>query len=426
MNEIRELLQGLQDAPLYFVVLGFFAAYPVVSSVMWTSTAILYYVRRERKKSRPPEDGTYVPFVSILIAAYCEEANISETVSSCLRLDYPNFEVVVVDDGSTDRTAAIVEELMADPRLRLVVKEVNEGKAMALNDGLPCTKGEIVVVLDGDASPDEKILQHLVPHFQSARVAAVTGNPRVMDRSTFIAKLQILEFTSIVSLLRRAQRVWGRVLTMSGVVTALRKSAVCDVGLFSPDMATEDIDLTWKLQMSYYDIRYEPQAVVWMRVPTTLRQLWRQRRRWSLGLSQVLRRHGPGLLDWKRRRMWPVAVESVLSIVWAYCFVALSILWTAAFSLGVHVVGGAPIPNWWGMVIATMSLLQLATGVIIDRHYDKGLWRYYPVAVFYPLVYWMLMSIITVLTTPKGLFGRRSREPARWHTPRNAAAEPAQ
>ena len=73
-----------------------------------------------------------------------------------------------------------------------------------------------------------------------------------------------------------------------------------------------------------------------------------------------------------------------------------------------------------------MSLLQLACGVIIDRNYDKGLWRYYPVAVFYPLVYWMLMSIITVLTTPKGLFGRRSREPARWQTSRNAAAEAAQ
>jgi len=426
MNEMRELLLSLQHAPLYLLVLGFFAAYPIISSVMWTSTAILYVLRWERRSSRPPQDGTYLPFVSILMAAYCEEEHISETVLSCLRLDYPNFEVVVVDDGSTDRTAAIVEGLMTDPRVRLVVKEVNDGKAMALNDGLPCTKGEIIVVLDGDASPDENMLRHLVPHFESARVAAVTGNPRVMDRSTFIAKLQILEFTSIVSLLRRSQRVWGRVLTMSGVVTALRKSAVCDVGLFSPDMATEDIDLTWKLQMSYYDVRYEPKAVVWMRVPTTLRQLWRQRRRWSLGLSQVLRRHGPGLLDWKRRRMWPVAIESVLSIMWAYCFVGLSILWITAFLLGVHVVGAAPIPNWWGMVIATMCLVQLATGVIVDSRYDKGLWRYYHMAVFYPLLYWMLMSIITVLTTPKGLFGRRSRGPTRWHTPRNAATESAQ
>src|SRR6185436_2596023 len=127
-----------------------------------------------------------------------------------------------------------------------------------------------------------------VPHFESARVGGVTGNPRVVNRVTYLSQLQVVEFTSIVSLLRRAQRIWGRILTMSGVVGAFRRSALIDVGRYSPEMATEDIDMTWKLQLAHYDVRYEPRAIVWMRVPESLGALCKQRHRWALGLAQVL------------------------------------------------------------------------------------------------------------------------------------------
>lgn len=208
---------------------------------------------------------------------------------------------------------------------------------------------------------------------------------------------------------------------MSGVVTALRKSALLDVGMFSPDMATEDIDLTWKLQMRYYDVRYEPEALVWMRVPRTWRSLWKQRRRWALGLSQVMRRHMRGVLQWKRRRMWPVVAEACLSITWAYCFVLLTGLWLLSYALGVPPVGASPIPNWWGMVIASLCLLQLLVGVLIDRRYDRSVSRYFPYAVLYPLVYWMLMAICTVVSTPSGLW-RKPGLPVTWHTLRETAA----
>src|SRR6185295_20138917 len=144
-----------------------------------------------------------------------------------------------------------------------------------------------------DACPDPAILRWMVPHFRAARVAGVTGNPRVANRETFLSQLQVVEFTSIVSILRRAQRVWGRILTMSGVVGAFRKSAILDVGMYSPEMATEDIDMTWKLQRAHYDVRYEPRALVWMHVPHRFGGLWKQRRRWAKGLAQVLRRHAP-------------------------------------------------------------------------------------------------------------------------------------
>jgi biofilm PGA synthesis N-glycosyltransferase PgaC len=357
--------------------------------------------------------------VTVLIPAYCEEAVIRETLDAATRIDYPSYEVVVVDDASTDRTTEIVSDYVRRGKVRLLAKDTNEGKAMALNDAMPCLNGEIVLIMDADAAPDPQILRWIVPHFASPRVAAVTGNPRVANRDTFLSRLQVVEFTSIVSLLRRAQRIWGRIVTMSGVVGAFRKSALVDVGLFSPEMATEDIDVTWRLQRRFYDVRYEPRAIVWMRVPPRLRGLWKQRWRWALGLAQVLRRHGPVAWSWKTRRMWPVFWESVLSIAWAYCFVVLTTFWIWSWAIGIRPVGVHPIPNWWGMTIGTLSLTQLLTGVALDGRYDADSRRHYLVAVAYPIVYWMMMSVITALITPKGLLRRARRGTVtQWRTSR--------
>ena len=333
---LHEFFQGVGRNPLYWAALGFFAFYPVVSALVWITTALNYFFRRESEKQAEPERLATYPQVSVLIPAYCEERVIGDTLAWATRIDYPNYEVVVVDDASPDGTRDMVMPFVHAGKVRLITKSRNEGKAMAMNDALPCLRGEIVLVLDADACPDPQILRWMVPHFQSARVAAVTGNPRVANRVSYLAKLQVVEFTSIVSILRRAQRVWGRLLTMSGVVGAFRKSALFDVGLYSPEMATEDIDMTWKLQRAFYDVRYEPHALVWMKVPPDLSGLWKQRRRWARGLAQVLRRHGRVAVSWKTRRMWPVFWEAILSILWAYCFVFLTAFWLVSYAVGEH------------------------------------------------------------------------------------------
>ena len=179
-------------------------------------------------------------------------------------------------------------------------------------------------------------------------------------------------------------------------------------------MATEDIDLTWRLQLRHWDIRYEPRALVWMKVPLKLRGLWRQRRRWALGLAQVIHVHGGQVLEWKHRRLWPVLIESLLSMLWAYAFVLLTSLWILSYALGYPPVGASPIPNLWGMVIATICLMQLGTGVLLDRRYDKGLGWYYGVAVLYPMIYWMLMAVVTFVSVPRGLFRKPGKGVTRW------------
>src|SRR5918999_2123512 len=236
MDWIAAILAWAAGTLPYDVAIAFVASFPVITGVMWTLTAIIFYRRNERDPLTPDDD---LPFVSIVVAAYCEEALIESTLESLLALDYPAFEIVIVDDGSPDRTSAIVRRhLTRGGKVRLIEKRVNEGKAMALNDAIPVTRGEIVVVIDADIRPRPDVLRHLVGHFRHGRVAAVAGNPQVSNTSSLLAKVQATEFASIVSVLRRAQRVWGRILTVSGAICAFRKAAMVDAGLFDPDMPT--------------------------------------------------------------------------------------------------------------------------------------------------------------------------------------------
>ncbi len=370
------ILRFIDHSWIYRVLLLFYGGYPVFMALFWMVLSFSFRLRQEDSDLPPLLRDT--PFVSVVIPAYAEQDTIGRTLEALLALDYPNYEVVVINDGSPDHTADVVKQYLHRGPIRLIDKKVNEGKAMALNDALPACRGEILLIIDADIVVTPLILRYLVPHFAGTRVAAVTGNPRVANRRTLLQNLQAVEFSSIISMQRRAQRIWGRVMTVSGAVVALRKSAILDVGMFSPDMATEDIDLTWRLQMRFWDVRYEPKAVVWMQVPPTLRELWKQRRRWALGLAQVLKRHRVVPVRWKLRRLWPVFYESIVSILWAYTFIFMTVYWIACHAIGYEAYGSSPIPNIWGMTIATACLVQLFCGSIVDRRYDPHILRSFP------------------------------------------------
>jgi len=416
MMDAVSVLSAIQHNPIYLVALFFFAAYPIATSIMWVTTAFFFRQRWEGYQDTPLALDSSLT-VSILIPAHNEARLLEGALTAACAIDYPRFEVVVVDDGSTDGTADIIRRFTEAGKVRAIFKRANQGKAMALNDALPCLNGDIVLIMDADAEPEPDILWHVMPHFSSARVAAVTGNPRVRNVDTFLARLQLMEFTSIVSLLRRSQRIWGRIVTVSGVVAAFRRNALFDVGGFSPDMATEDIELTWKLQKRFWDVRYEPHALVWMTVPSNYKAHFKQRLRWARGLMQVLHRHADVMRHWKYRRMWPIFIESVLSTLWALCFVVLSVIWIVSYSMGFPPIGAHPIPNFWGMVIATACVLQIVVGTLIDRSYDRATTGYFPYAVYYPIIYWAVLQIAAVIALPH-LFKKPSQKAVKWTTHR--------
>lgn len=186
--------------------------YPALMSVAWVVGGILFYFGNERRGPLPLYE---TPMVSILVPCYNEAETIAHTVMELSKLKYPNYEIIAINDGSSDNTSEVIQSLLPKyRRLRFVDLKENNGKANALYLGLIAAKGEILMGVDSDSYLMPDALNYIVPHFTNPyngeRVGAVTGNPRVRNRSSLLAKLQLCEYASIVSLIKRTQRVWER------------------------------------------------------------------------------------------------------------------------------------------------------------------------------------------------------------------------
>jgi biofilm PGA synthesis N-glycosyltransferase PgaC len=226
------------------------------------------------------------------------------------------------------------------------------------------------------------------------------------------------EFSSIVGLIKRAQRTYGRIFTVSGVVACFRKAALHDVGYWSPDMLTEDIDVSWKLQIRHWDVRFEPKAQCWILAPETLSGLWQQRLRWSTGGIQVMMKNWRIQHLWHARRMWPVLLEYMLSVIWAYAMFSVAVLWL--LGMLVALPPGYQVPSflsgWSGVMVGTTCLLQVAISLALDSRYDQGQLRSFYWMIWYPLAYWMFNMVTTIVAVPRALL-RKDEKRARWISP---------
>lgn len=389
--------------------------YPAIMSAIWIAGGIIFYFCNERKKALPLYE---TPFVSVLVPCYNEEDTIENTVKELSALEYPDYEIIVINDGSSDRTSEIVRSI-ADkyPRMRFIDLRENCGKANALYLGLIAAKGEILVGVDSDSYIMPDALNYMVPHFTNRfngeRVGAVTGNPRVRNRSSLLAKIQLCEYASIISLIKRTQRIWGKVMTVSGVVVAFRKRALMDAELWDRDMITEDIGVTWKLEKKFWDVRYEPRALCMMLVPETVIGLAKQRKRWASGGMEILRRHFNIFKTWKERRLIPVYMEQICSILWSLCWLLMLII--ILFHLFVdHTYIQLPY-LWKSLFLSSICLVQFMVAMILDKKYDPKLLRHSIVAIWYPFVYWYINAIIVIKSLPT-LF-KKNTKLATWHSP---------
>lgn len=389
--------------------------YPAIMSAIWIAGGIIFYFCNERKKALPLYE---TPFVSVLVPCYNEEDTIENTVKELSALKYPDYEIIVINDGSSDRTSEIVRSIVDKyPRMRFIDLKENCGKANALYLGLIAAKGEILVGVDSDSYIMPDALNYMVPHFTNRfngeRVGAVTGNPRVRNRSSLLAKIQLCEYASIISLIKRTQRIWGKVMTVSGVVVAFRKRALMDAELWDRDMITEDIGVTWKLEKKFWDVRYEPRALCMMLVPETVIGLAKQRKRWASGGMEILRRHFNIFKTWKERRLIPVYMEQICSILWSLCWLLMLII--ILFHLFVdHTYIQLPY-LWKSLFLSSICLVQFMVAMILDKKYDPKLLRHSIVAIWYPFVYWYINAIIVIKSLPT-LF-KKNTKLATWHSP---------
>ncbi|GAB4507031.1 MAG: hypothetical protein Tsb0026_00820 [Sulfuricaulis sp.] len=399
--------------------------YPLFMSIFWMMGSIIFYLRRERKERETPQLDVY-PRVAILVPCHNEEVVIHDSITQLSYNLYPNFEIIAINDGSTDRTGEILEELTGKiERLRVVSLTKNMGKAMALKAGAVASTSEFLMCIDADALLDRNALFWMMQHFlEGPRVGAVTGNPRVVNRASLLARIQIGEFSAIVGMIKRTQRKLGRIFTVSGVNTCFRRAALHSVGYWSPGTVTEDIDISWKLQLRYWDIRYEPHALTWILVPESLRSLWKQRLRWAQGGVEAALTYAKQMFRWTSRRMWTVYVEYWIGVVWCYAFALTVVCWagTNYFPQGTWPASFAVetlIPGWTGVILAFTCLCQFTVGLVLDSFYEKrGLLRYLFWAIWYPAIYWIITAAATVVAVPKGIYKYGKTHYAVWRSPK--------
>ncbi|CCW34157.1 glycosyl transferase [Chthonomonas calidirosea] len=249
------------------------------------------------KEKRRVFPTRYQPTVSVVIAAYNEEKVICKTVEALLASDYPNLEIVVVDDGSKDKTAALVQERFAGvPNVKLIRKP-NGGKASALNRGIREACGEIIVSLDADTLFAPDTIWRLVRHFADPQVGAVSGNVRVGNARNLITKWQSLEYITSQNFDRRAYDLLNCITVVPGAAGAIRRSALVEVGGYTSDTLAEDTDLTWKLRRAGWRIRNDSSAWAYTEAPEHLNALARQRFRWAFGTLQCLWKHRHALFE---------------------------------------------------------------------------------------------------------------------------------
>ncbi|MBI2418015.1 MAG: glycosyltransferase [Ignavibacteriales bacterium] len=347
----------------------------------------------------------YFPFVSIIVPVYNEGLLVGESVRSLLELDYSNYEIIIINDGSTDNTAEVAKTLVgyqkgrySDVKVSLINKP-NGGKARALNAGISYSKAEIVLCMDGDSQLSEDTLRMAVRHFSDPEIGAVAGNVKVMNRKKLFTDLQALEYIEGLNMARAAQSFFKLVNIIPGPIGLFRKKAIEDAGYYSSDTFAEDADLTLKILAHSWKIYYEPRAISYTEAPEKLQQLLKQRYRWTRGILQAIRKHKALLIN-------PTINFGDSVILWMMFYEAL--IWPAMnifsnlFFIFVALVYGfsSLIFFWW----ALLALLDL-TSAIYCVAVEKEEFRLIPYALVYRMFFILTIDICKAMSTVEEFLG---------------------
>lgn len=350
-------------------------------------------------------DPDFMPPISILVPAYNEGVLLKGTVESLLALDYPEYEVVLIDDGSKDDTRDVARELVGTYVARgrsVVVKLVekpNGGKSTALNAGIQVAAHDLVLCVDGDSQLAEESLKAVVQHMRDPDVGAVAGNVKVANRDNIWTKLQALEYVEGLNFARSAQSALQLVNIIPGPVGLFRKEALYDAGLYASDTFAEDCDVTLKIIRAGWRVNYEPEAISYTEAPEKLTDLLKQRYRWTRGIIQAIRKHGD--LFFKPQDnlggftvMWLMAFESLIwpamNVFANVYFVSIAVL----FGLNYYLV------FWW----VSLTILDIVTALYAVAAEREEV-RLVPYSILYRLFFILIVDVCKVLATIEEFIG---------------------
>jgi poly-beta-1,6-N-acetyl-D-glucosamine synthase len=362
--------------------------------VVWFS----YLHQRELSNDAPPEG---YPFISIIVPAYNEAEVIQSSLSSLLELRYPYYEIIAVDDGSTDGTYEKMRELEGNHygvRVQVYRKE-NSGKADTLNYGIRRSKAPIVVCMDSDSRLTPDALRYAMRHFGDPHVGAVAGNVKVINRHNIWTKLQALEYIEGLNIVRKAQAFFRSVNVIPGPMGIFRRKAIEGTGGYDSDTFAEDFDMTVKILADGWKINYEPKAIAYTESPEELLDIIKQRYRWSRGILQALRKQKHLLTRSSGTITTPLSLWYMIfeGLVWP----GMNIFASLFFVYIALVFGMTKLLVLWWLLLTALDVLVAIHAIAMEKE-DMRLALY---SVFYRFFYILIIDVCKVFATLEELVG---------------------
>ncbi|HKF80302.1 MAG TPA: bifunctional polysaccharide deacetylase/glycosyltransferase family 2 protein [Thermoleophilaceae bacterium] len=374
---------------------------PIALLILLRAAFVVALAHRHARRRRALPTGTsQPPSVSIVVPAFNEAVVIERAVRSFAASDYPELEVIVVDDGSEDGTGDVVEAVGLEQVQ--VIRQRNSGKSAALNRGIAASRNEVIVMVDADTVFETASLRRVVAPLSASEVGAVSGNTKVGNRRGLLGRWQHIEYVLGFNLDRRLFDVLRCLPTVPGAIGAFRRDALADVGEVPADTLAEDTDLTLAIGRAGWEVVYAEEARAWTEAPATLAALWRQRYRWSYGTMQAIWKHKAAI--WRRgeRRIGRRAIPYL--VLFQILLPALAPLVDVFALYGAMFLDPAPVLGYW----LAFNLVQLAQGWYafrLDGESPRPLWAV-PLQQF---VYRQLMYLVVIESMISALRGTRLR-----------------
>jgi peptidoglycan-N-acetylglucosamine deacetylase len=397
-----ELSSGGQ--PIYSIIVAFGMSLTFLYSFVNLPLAI-YHKKIETEIPEP----LIKPLVTIIVPAFNEQVSLKHTIESLIECDYPNKEILIIDDGSTDRTYEIANSFAQKSSNRgiIVIRKENGGKSSAINYGLQFAKGDIVVILDADSIIGRDALKELVKYFQYPDVVAVGGNIKASNRWNIITNCQALEYLIGINLFKRAFDIFGTVMVVPGALGAFRKSALIERGEYDKDTLTEDFDATIKLLKSGRSVQGSSFALSYTEAPSTLRDFYKQRIRWYRGNLQTLIKHRDIITSRKNRMLNSYAYPASL----------LTMLLLPLLGIIVSAVTILALINGEGMSILLFFSLFVCMQVVLSAiaiTMDNEDWKLLIFSPFFVVGYKQIIDIVTL----KGILDVIFKKNLKWTSPK--------
>jgi peptidoglycan-N-acetylglucosamine deacetylase len=294
---------------LYLFLTAIFLAIGRVILIAVLAIRQFYENKAERKKHQG--DIKLAP-VSIIVPAYNEEVTAIKTIQSLLQLDYHEFEIIFIDDGSKDKTYELVNTSYGNHPMVKVLTKPNGGKASALNFGLAHTRYEFAVCIDADTQLKNDAIQHLMAYFTDDEIGAVAGTVKVGNENNIVTMWQSIEYITAQNMDRRAFDLINSITVVPGAIGAFRKAAIFKAGNFTSDTLAEDCDLTMRILKQGYIIKNSAEAIAYTEAPETLSALLKQRFRWSFGVIQSFWKNRDALFNKKYKFFGMIGMPNIL------------------------------------------------------------------------------------------------------------------